>query len=110
MKTHTTSHSHTRTGNRHNGAGANTVHLMDDARALLSATANVAGAKVSEARERLKTAVTTGKQSVIVRAQATDKVIRANPYHSIAIGAGLALLAGFFLGRRTRAGNCAKSE
>ena len=104
-QTHTQTHAdhgRTRTGNRHsNGHTAtNSIHLADDAKALLAATAEAAGTQVSLARERLMTVVASGKQRAIAGARATDRVIRANPYRSIAIAAGAALVLGFFLAKR----------
>jgi ElaB/YqjD/DUF883 family membrane-anchored ribosome-binding protein len=100
MKTHTpTAHTHSRTSHGHSN---DTTHLIDDAKELLSATANVAGSKVVEARQRLMAAVASGKQKAITGARATDRVIRENPYQSIAIAAGVAVVAGYLLGRRGR--------
>jgi ElaB/YqjD/DUF883 family membrane-anchored ribosome-binding protein len=97
MKTHTqTNHSHSQT-TTHRG---DDTHLMDDARSLLTATAGVAGAKVQEARERLMAAVDSGKRSAVASAKATDRVIRANPYRSIAIAAGVGAVIGYFMTRR----------
>lgn len=42
----------------------------------------------------------TAKKKVIAGAKCTDVAIRANPYQSVAIAAGVGLLVGVLLGRR----------
>jgi ElaB/YqjD/DUF883 family membrane-anchored ribosome-binding protein len=85
----------------------NTEHLMEDAQALLSATAHVAEEKVVEARKRLTAAIEKGKEAwnaiqekTIAGAKATDECIRENPYKSIGIALGVGALIGFLLSRR----------
>ncbi len=70
--------------------------LAEDARALLAATADVAGEKVGEARERLMTALEKVKKG----AQKVDKAIQKNPYPAIAVAVGVGILAGLLLARR----------
>ncbi len=41
------------------------------------------------------------KQRVVAGAKSTDQAIRANPYQSLAIAAGVGLLVGVLLGRRS---------
>ena len=48
----------------------------------------------------LKGIVQQVERGAVDRAKATDKVIRENPYQSIALAFGLGVLAGFFLWRR----------
>jgi ElaB/YqjD/DUF883 family membrane-anchored ribosome-binding protein len=81
--------------------------LAEDARALLAATADVAGEKVGEARKRLTAALERGKEiagcvrdKAVAGAKATDEAVRANPYQAIAIGVGIGVLVGYFAGRR----------
>ena len=50
--------------------------LAEDARALMAATADVAGDK------------------------AADETVRANPYQAIAIGVGVGVLIGYLIGRK----------
>jgi uncharacterized protein (TIGR03382 family) len=99
-----TSHSHRAAEEEQNGE-----HLLEDAQALLTATAHVAEEKVVEARRRLVAAVEKGKESLaavqeraIAGAKATDKLVRAHPYRSLGIALGVGLLAGYLLGRRNR--------
>lgn len=82
-------------------------NLVEDARELIEATANVAGEKVAEARRRLGAAIDKGKDawlvvqdSAVSGAKATDRVIRANPYPSVGIAFGLGLLLGFLVRSR----------
>lgn len=81
--------------------------LAEDARALMAATADVAGDKVSEARERLAAALENGKEiygrvkdKAVEGVKATDKAVRDNPYPTIGIALGVGALAGFLIGRR----------
>jgi len=82
-------------------------HLAEDARALLAATADVAGEKVGEARKRLAAALNSGKvmagrvrDQAVAGAKATDEAVRAHPYQAIAIGVGVGALIGFLAARR----------
>lgn len=81
--------------------------LADDARALMAATADVAGEKVGEARKRLAAALESGKaiygrvkEKAVEGAKAADAAVHEHPYQAIAIGVGVGVLLGFFLGRR----------
>jgi ElaB/YqjD/DUF883 family membrane-anchored ribosome-binding protein len=81
--------------------------LAEDARALLTATADVAGEKVGEARKRLAAALESGKEmagcvrdKAIAGAKVADQTVRANPYQAIAIGVGVGALVGYLMGRR----------
>lgn len=82
--------------------------LAEDARALMAATADVAGEKVGEARERLAAALESVKEMAgnvrdraVTGAHATDEAVRENPYIALAIGAVAGALVGFLAGRRT---------
>ncbi|MCX6893967.1 MAG: DUF883 family protein, partial [Verrucomicrobia bacterium] len=81
--------------------------LADDARALMAATADVAGEKVGEARKRLAAALESGKEmygrvkeKAVEGAKVADQTVRENPYQAIAVGVGVGVLVGYLLGRR----------
>jgi ElaB/YqjD/DUF883 family membrane-anchored ribosome-binding protein len=81
--------------------------LAEDARALLAATADVAGDKVGEARKRLAAALERGKEiagnvrdKAAAGAKIADQTIRENPYQAIAIGVGVGAVLGFLAARR----------
>jgi ElaB/YqjD/DUF883 family membrane-anchored ribosome-binding protein len=100
MKTHAASHK----ANQAEEAGE---HLLEDAQALLVATAHVAEEKVVEARKRLTAAIEKGKETwntvqekAVAGAKATDQVIRENPYKSLAVALGVGALIGYLLRRR----------
>ena len=99
MKTHTTHKTH-----QTEEAGE---HLMEDAQALLSATAHVAEEKVVEARKRLTAAIEKGRETwnnvqekAIAGAKATDQVIRDNPYKALGIALGVGAIIGYLIRRR----------
>ncbi len=80
---------------------------MEDAQALLAATAHVAEEKVIEARKRLTAAIEKGKETwnnvqekAIAGARATDQVIRDNPYKALAVALGVGAIIGYLLRRR----------
>ena|SRR5437764_13400099 len=81
--------------------------LAEDARALMAATADVAGDKVGEARKRLAAALENGKEiygrvrdKAVEGVKAGDKVVRENPYQAIGIALGVGALIGYFVARR----------
>jgi ElaB/YqjD/DUF883 family membrane-anchored ribosome-binding protein len=81
--------------------------LAEDARALMAATADVAGEKVAEARKRLHSALESAKEiasnvrdKAVAGAKATDEAVHEHPYKAIAIGAGVGVLIGFLIARR----------
>ena len=81
--------------------------LAEDARALMTATANVAGDKVGEARERLAAALENGKEiygrvkeKAVEGAKVADKTVRDNPYQAIGIAFGVGAILGFLIARR----------
>jgi ElaB/YqjD/DUF883 family membrane-anchored ribosome-binding protein len=82
--------------------------LAEDARALMAATVDVAGEKVSEARKRLATALERGREiagdvrdKAVEGAKAVDQRVRQNPYQAVAIGIGVGVLIGFLAARRS---------
>ena len=81
--------------------------LVEDAEALMNATAGQAGEKVSEAHSRLAAALESAKatcqrleEQTIAAAKATDRTIREHPYKSIGIAFGLGLLVGVLVARK----------
>ena len=96
---------------KHKQADENNMStLAEDARALMAATADVAGEKVAEARQRLATALENGKELVSrarekvgERAKAVEQATRENPGQTIAIAFGVGAVIGLLLARRGRA-------
>ena len=87
--------------------GEDMHQLAEDARALMAATADVAGEKVGEARKRLAAALENGKEiygrvrdKAVEGAKAADQTVRENPYQAIAIGVGAGALLGYLIARR----------
>ena len=85
--------------------------LAEDARALMTATADVAGEKVAEARKRLGAALESSKElygrvrdKAVEGAKAADETVREHPYQAIGIAFGVGTLLGYLLARR-RSGN-----
>jgi ElaB/YqjD/DUF883 family membrane-anchored ribosome-binding protein len=81
--------------------------LAEDARALMAATADVAGEKVSEARKRLTAALESAKNiasnvrdKAVAGAKATDEAVREHPYQAIGIALGVGAIIGFLAARR----------
>lgn len=81
--------------------------LAEDARNLMTATADVAGEKVGEARKRLATALESGKEifgrvkeKAVEGAKAADEAVHQHPYQAIAIGVGVGALLGYLIARR----------
>ena len=92
----------TKTAADHNNMGS----LAEDARALMTATAGVAGEKVSAARERLAAALERGKEmcsrvreKTIEGAEATDQAVHEHPYQAIGIAFGVGALIGYLASR-----------
>jgi ElaB/YqjD/DUF883 family membrane-anchored ribosome-binding protein len=82
------------------------THLAEDARALMAATADVAGDKVAEARKRLSAALerakelaATARDKVVAGAKATDEAVHEHPYQAIAIGVAVGAVIGYFVAR-----------
>ena len=93
MKTHTTHKAH-----QTEEVGE---HLMEDAQALLAATAHVAEEKIVEARKRLTAAIERGKETwnsvqekAIAGAKATDQIIHENPYKALVVAVGMGAVIG----------------
>jgi ElaB/YqjD/DUF883 family membrane-anchored ribosome-binding protein len=81
--------------------------LADDARALMTATADVAGEKVGEARKRLAAALERAKEiagrvkeKAIEGAKVADQAVHEHPYQAIGIALGVGAILGYLLSRR----------
>jgi len=81
--------------------------LAEDARALMTATADVAGEKVGEARKRLAAALDSAREiagrvrdKAVEGAKAADQAVRDKPYHAIGIAFGVGAIVGYFVMRR----------
>jgi ElaB/YqjD/DUF883 family membrane-anchored ribosome-binding protein len=58
--------------------------------------------RFAAAQERVADAYAGARKKVIAGAKYTDTTIRENPYQSLAIAAGIGLLLGVYLGRRSK--------
>jgi len=83
--------------------------LAEDERALLAATADVAGEKVEEARKRLAASLDSAKEiagrvrdKAVEGAKAADDVVREHPYQAIGIALGVGALIALLLARCCR--------
>ena len=84
--------------------------LVAEAEAMVanSASGHAAGAidslrsRFVAARESVADAYTGARKKVIAGAKYTDGAIRENPYQSLAIAAGVGILIGVILGRRSK--------
>jgi ElaB/YqjD/DUF883 family membrane-anchored ribosome-binding protein len=81
--------------------------LAEDARALMAATADVAGEKVGEARKRLAAALERGKEiygrvkkKAVEGAKAADEAVHEHPYEAIGIAFGVGAILGYLVSRR----------
>lgn len=81
--------------------------LAEDARALVTATANVAEEKVVEARQRLAAALERSKEiygrvrdQAVAGAKAADQAVHAHPYQAVGIAFGAGALLGYLASRR----------
>jgi len=80
--------------------------LAEDARALMAATADVAGEQVSDARKRLAAALDSGKkvlgrvkEKAVEGAKATDEAVHEHPYEAIGIAFGAGALIAYLVAR-----------
>jgi ElaB/YqjD/DUF883 family membrane-anchored ribosome-binding protein len=91
--------------------------LLDDLHALVAEAEKMMGDTLTEhsedsitalrsrfdaAQERFADVYAGARKKVIAGAKYTDEKIRANPYQSLAIAAGVGLLLGVLLGRRSK--------
>jgi ElaB/YqjD/DUF883 family membrane-anchored ribosome-binding protein len=85
-------------------AARDTQGIAEQARELVSATADITQEKVAEARKRLNEALEQGREvysdvreRAMDGAKAADEFIRENPYAAVGIGVGVGVLIGFLL-------------
>ena len=91
--------------------------LLDDLHALVAEAEKMMGDTLTEhsedaiaalrsrydaAQERLTELYTGARKKVVAGAKCTDEAIRANPYQALAIAAGVGLLLGVLVGRRSK--------
>jgi len=83
------------------------ARLTQDAHALITATADVAGEKVGAARKRLAAALNGGrtifgrvKERAVGGAKATDDAVHEHPYQAFGIAFGVLALIGYLVARR----------
>lgn len=84
--------------------------LVADAEKMIGESAGEASEGVMDAlrsrydniQERVTDLYATAKKKVAAGAKYTDNTIRENPYQALAVAAGLGLLVGVLLGRRSR--------
>lgn len=85
--------------------------VVDDAEALLKATAGDAGSKFGAVRERLEESLRATRERLVdiedevvaqtrAAARATDDYVHENPWPSIGIAAAVGLVVGVLIGRR----------
>lgn len=91
--------------------------LLTELQALVAEAEKMIGESVSETtdeavgalraryeimQERMSDLYDGAKKKVVAGAKYTDETIRENPYQAIAVAAGLGLLVGVLLGRRSK--------
>jgi ElaB/YqjD/DUF883 family membrane-anchored ribosome-binding protein len=90
-----------------NGIQENVENIVDDTRALIAATKDVAEDGVMEARRRLTAAMDAAKDAyelvqkrAIKSAKVADHMVRENPYKAVGIALGVGIVLGFLCARR----------
>lgn len=82
--------------------------LADNARALMTATSDVAGEKVAAARKSLNAALDSAKEiadnlreKAVAGAKATHEAVQENPYKTAGIALAVGMVFGFLISRRS---------
>jgi ElaB/YqjD/DUF883 family membrane-anchored ribosome-binding protein len=103
--------------NNHETTAQTPKELLNDLHTLVAEAEKMMGDSLSEhtedavsslrtrfdaAQERLSDLYAGAKTRVVAGAKCTDAAIRENPYQALAIAAGVGLLAGVLLGRRSK--------
>jgi ElaB/YqjD/DUF883 family membrane-anchored ribosome-binding protein len=85
--------------------------VLEDAEALLTATAGQAGERIQAARERASETVRAAREALVDTQEAvtrraraavkdTDDYVHDNPWEAVGIAAGVAFVIGLLVGRR----------
>lgn len=81
--------------------------FAEDARALMTATADVTGEKVGEARKRLAATLERAKRiygqvrgQAVTVAKAADEAVHEHPYQAMGIALGVGTIFGYLVSRR----------
>ena len=76
--------------------------IGDSAADATSDTMDALRSRYAAMQDRMSELYDGAKQKVVAGAKYTDSTIRENPYQSMAIAAGVGLLVGVLLGRRSK--------
>jgi ElaB/YqjD/DUF883 family membrane-anchored ribosome-binding protein len=74
--------------------------VIADAEDLLRATADQAGPKVQEVRERAEESLRAAREHLMGAGAELDSHVRANPWAAVGIAAGVGLVIGILLSRK----------
>lgn len=74
--------------------------VIDNAEELLRATADQAGPKVQEVRERAEEALRNARGHLEGTGRELDTQVRAHPWAAVGIAAGIGLILGILLSRK----------
>ena len=74
--------------------------VITDAEELLRATADQAGPKVQEVRERAEESLRAAREHLKGAGTELDSKVRANPWAAVGIAAGVGLVVGILLSRK----------
>jgi len=103
--------------NKHDSTAQTPKELLNDLHTLVAEAEKMMGDSITEhtdeavsalrtrfdaAQERVGELYEGARKRVVAGAKCTDAAIRANPYQSLAIAAGVGLLIGVLVGRRSK--------
>ena len=74
--------------------------VIADAEELLRATADQAGPKVQEVRERAEESLRAAREHLAGAGAEIDSKVRANPWAAVGVAVGIGLIAGILLSRK----------
>jgi len=74
--------------------------VIADAEELLRATANQAGPKVQEARERAEESLRAAREHLKSAGAELDSQVRAHPWAAVGVAVGVGLVLGILLSRK----------